>query len=249
MTQPTPSPFDDTVQVWRVPLNLPDNTLPSLALSLSPEEQARADRFTFAEGRRRFVATRGSLRKVLGQCLGVDPRKLTFETGAHGKPFLMTDYAGDPNTPQPHPLQFNVSHTDDLAVIAVAWDREVGIDIERLDREVDMVGLAKRFFSTREAEAVLTAGPTTRRQIFFRIWTSKEAYIKARGEGLALPLDQFDVVPDLSKPPGLVATRHDPADAGRWQFAALNISGGHACTLAARGAFTNVCLMDAEQAC
>ncbi len=129
-------------------------------------------------------------------------------------------------------------------MIAVAWDREAGIDIERLEREVDMDGLAIRFFSPKEADAVLNADPTIKRRVFFRIWTTKEAYIKARGEGLSLPLDQFDVVTDPNKPPGLVATRLEPADAGRWQFAALNISEVHACTLAVRGSFSNVNLMD-----
>lgn len=243
MSQSTQTQSKDAVHVWKVLLNVGEQALPHLTSLLSTDELLRADRFTFPEGRRRYIATRGSLRKILGRCLAADPVTIAFGTGSHGKPFLLAADADKTSDARRHELRFNVSHTDDLAVIAVAWGREVGIDIEKLDREVDMEGLARRFFSPAEALAVLNADKAMRKQMFFRIWTTKEAYIKARGEGLSLPLDQFDVVTDLSRPPGLVATRHDPEDAQRWQFAAVEIENDCACTLAAEAGFSEVRLM------
>lgn len=221
----------DEVHVWQVPLGVAADAVASAFGVLSASEQTQARRFTFEDGQRRFTVARGALRRILSHYLNDPPDAHTFETGPHGKPSLPPP----PMAEGRHPLRFNVSHTNDIAVIAVAWHRELGIDIECVDRKVEMENLSKRFFSPTEAEAVLQAEAARRRDVFFRIWTTKEAYIKARGDGLSLPLDQFDVVPDLAKPPGLLATRHDPDDLARWRFARVDVSSEFACTLAVEG--------------
>ena len=221
----------DEVHVWQVRLDVAADAVASAFGVLSASEQTQARRFTFEDGQRHFTVARGALRRILSRYLDDPPPAHAFETGPHGKPSLKPASKSEGL----HPLRFNVSHTGDIAVIAAAWNRELGIDIECVDRKVEMENLSKRFFSPTEAEDVLKADTATRRDVFFRIWTTKEAYIKARGDGLSLPLDQFDVVTDLTNPPGLLATRHDPDDLARWRFARVDMSPEFACTLAVEG--------------
>jgi 4'-phosphopantetheinyl transferase len=211
--------------VWRIALDAPQVTVECCLTELPAADRARAERFTFADGRRRYAMARAALRRILGRYLECEPASLDIGTGPHGKPFLRLDGRA-------HMLRFNLSHTEETAVLAVAWERDVGIDIESVKRPVALEELAGRFFSTSEATAVMDAPAKRRAAVFFRIWTTKEAYVKARGDGLALPLDQFDVVSDPGQPPGLLATRHDPADKARWRFAEVACGEEFACVLA-----------------
>ena len=219
--------------VWRIALDAPQVTVECCLTELPTADRARAERFTFADGRRRYAMARAALRRILGRYLESEPpagapvphASLDIGTGPHGKPFLQWDGKA-------HELRFNLSHTGETAVLAVAWGREVGIDIESVNRPVAMEELAGRFFSPSEATAVMDAPAERRAAVFFRVWTTKEAYVKARGDGLTLPLEQFDVVGELCQPPGLLATRHDPADRARWRFAEVACGEEFACVLA-----------------
>ncbi len=216
------------VHVWRVALELPRARVEQLAQALSEEERARARRFVFEDARRRFTAARGALRAILGRYLGVAPGDLAFACNAHGKPALAGG-AGEGG------LRFNISHADGLALVAVALGREVGIDIERVREDFATEEIATRFFSPAEFAALQALPAGARCAAFFNCWTRKEAYVKARGAGLSLPLDRFDVSLAPGEPAALLVTADEPAEASRWSLRELAPGAGYAACLAAAG--------------
>jgi 4'-phosphopantetheinyl transferase len=153
---------------------------------LSHDEIARAERFHFERDRRRFVVGRGLLRAILGRYMGIESERLRFRYGEYGKPYLAEEYGGKA-------LQFNVAHSQDMALYAIARDREVGVDIEYIRPFPNLMQIAEQFFSARENIALQAVPEHLKDEAFFTCWTRKEAYIKARGDGLSLPLDRFDV--------------------------------------------------------
>jgi 4'-phosphopantetheinyl transferase len=184
-TAPPSLPADE-IHVWRVPLALEDGAVSALAATLAPDERARADRFRLPRDRRRFIAARGMLRTLLGQIVGCDPSDIAFTYGPQGKPSL-------PQSESAPLLAFNVSHSGDLALIALRWGEAVGVDIEQIRPELEWRGIASRFYSPSEL-AWLQGLPISRQTDgFFRLWTRKEAYLKARGEGVWHELSRFDV--------------------------------------------------------
>jgi 4'-phosphopantetheinyl transferase len=198
--------------------------------ALSDEEQARAARFLLERDRRRFVASHAALRRILTRYLGpVAPR---FADGPHGKPFL--DGAA---------LRFNLSHSGELALVAVADGREVGVDVEAV-RELDLAGMARVSFSPRERAALFALPPDERLPAFFRCWTRKEAHLKATGFGLALPLDGFDVSLGPDEPARLVATRPDPDEARRFSLLHLDVGPGYAAAVEVAGPPPALVLLD-----
>ena len=173
------------------------------------DERARADRFYFARDREHFIVARGVLREILGCYLKRVPKSLCFCYGSHGKPALAGEFDGEA-------IRFNVSHSHGVALYAISRGRAVGIDLERIRFDLPVAEIAERFFSKRE-DAMLRSLPTdVQHQAFFRCWTRKEAYIKARGEGLSLPLDQFDVSLAPGEPAAVLGTQRDPSEASRW---------------------------------
>jgi len=171
--------------VFRLRLDLETARLAALAALLSDDERARASRFIPETSRRQFIAAHGQMRQVLGALLHQDPTGLRFTAGAHGKPSLV---GGE--------LHFNLSHSGGLALLAVTRDQETGVDIEATTRKVEIDKLAPRFFAPAEAAALADLPEAARVRAFFNIWTRKEAYIKACGLGLALPLHSFNVSHD-----------------------------------------------------
>ena len=167
------------MHVWRASLNLPASQIERLGQTLSTDEWSRANRFAFQKDRDHFVAARGILRAILGHYLDEAPNRLRFSYNPFGRPAL----AGEPEG-----LRFNVSHSHGRALIAVTGGRSVGVDVERIRPDVTYEQLARRFFSPREVAALLALPENLRRKAFFTCWTCKEAYVKARGEGLSIPL-------------------------------------------------------------
>lgn len=182
--EPLP-PDTASVGVWTARLDREPSELRRLAGSLSNDEHARAERFVFEVHRRRFVAARGLLRALLGRELGVAPAALVFDYAAWGKPRLDPRHGGE--------LHFNVSHSHDLGVLALARGRELGVDVEAVRVEIDHAAIAARFFSPAEQSALQALPAPERAAGFFTIWTRKEAYLKLVGAGLRLALDSFDV--------------------------------------------------------
>jgi 4'-phosphopantetheinyl transferase len=217
----------DEVHVWRTTLDIAPSGFAKLRQILSPDERERADRFRFEVDQRRAVIGRGYLRLLLGQILDLPANKLRFEQDAFGKPSLLPK--------QGLPVQFNLSHSGALILIAIAPGRAVGVDVERIRTDLDPDDIAARFFSANECEVLASLTGPARYQAFFACWTLKEAYLKARGVGLSLPLDQFDVSFLSDEEPRLLATRPDPEEARRWRLHALEMEGDYAAALAAAG--------------
>jgi 4'-phosphopantetheinyl transferase len=209
-THPPPLTAED-VHVWRITLDISDSLLTRLRGTLADDERRRAERFHFEQHRRHFIAGRGALRALLARYLSRRPEEVRFVYSNYGKPALADAANGDP-------LRFNLTHSHHLALLAVTHGREIGVDIEHLRTNLERDGeaLAERFFSPREVAVLRSLPLELRREAFFHCWTRKEAYIKAHGQGLSLPLDQFDVTLHPDEPAALVATLHDPPQAQRW---------------------------------
>lgn len=214
------------VHVWRVALEWPGDTAP-LERLLATDERQRAARFHFDRDRRHFVIGRATLRALLGRYLGAPPEGLQLRYNAFGKPELAGATTGTP--------AFNLSHAHGLALYAFGIGRALGVDIEYIRHDIEADQIAGHFFSPAERAALAQLPAAERRAAFFRCWTRKEAYIKAHGMGLSLPLDQFDVSLLPGEPARLLATRTDPADAARWSLCALEPGDGWAAALAAEG--------------
>jgi 4'-phosphopantetheinyl transferase len=219
---------DDEVHVWRVDLNAAVANPSRWEQVLSPDERERAARFRFEKDRLHFSAARSWLRMVLGRYLDSDPGGLRFRYAEKGKPSL------DPSQ-EASRLTFNISHSGGVALFAFTRGRELGIDVERVRRDFNTDAIAQRFFSAAEQARLLVLPADQRPEAFFRCWTRKEAYIKARGEGLSLPLHQFDVSIKIGDQNALVATRPDPDEASRWSLLDLDAGRDFAAAIAIAG--------------
>jgi 4'-phosphopantetheinyl transferase len=224
-------PEEGEVHLWRIGLELPPEHVLMLWGRLTAAEHARADRFRAPDDRDRFRTSRAILRQLLGSYLNEAPKALRLATEENGKPILVCRVAKAEKTP----LQFNLSHTDRLALCAVTRRRRVGIDIERV-RPIPAFGeFAQRFFSPVERERLFALPEPCRHDAFFQCWARKEAYLKARGEGLSRSLASFDVSVAPGEPARLLATRPDASEASRWSLARIDAGPGYAAALAVEG--------------
>lgn len=212
----------DVVQIWIQRLQMPSPIEPACYEMLSDEERERAARYLVEKPQNDFILTRGRLRCLLASYLGTGAREVLLRQAEHGKPHL--DRGFD--------LRFNVSHTDGLALLAFVRTREVGVDVEKIKAAPDARRLAERFFSVRERGFLKDLSGDDLHAAFFRCWTRKEAYVKARGEGLSLPLHQFDVSVAENESHALLATRPDESEASRWILRDLPGIPGYAAALA-----------------
>lgn len=177
-----------TVEVWTVDLLAQEGEFARAYSLLSEDETGRANRFRYPSDRRKFVMSRGSLRCILAQYMGTPPERAIFQYGEYGKPRLLAP---------PIDIRFNLSRSGERALVACTLGREVGVDIEWANRDLDVDDLAARFFTATENEALRRFPADQKRQAFLRCWTLKEAFVKAVGKGLSLGLDAFDVSPGL----------------------------------------------------
>ncbi len=216
------------VHVWRARLDVPARDIPALQWALSAEENARAARFYFERDRSRWIVARGLLRKLLGYYTRTDPRLINFELNRYGKPALAF--------PTPHAaLQFNVSHSADLALYAFTWRRPLGVDVEYMRPDIEYDQIARHSFSPGEQRTFAGLSLEEKHEAFYRCWTRKEAYIKARGIGLSLSLDLFDVSLLPGEPAALLCSREDPQEAQRWSMRQLDPGPGYAGALVVEG--------------
>lgn len=200
------------------------NSLSDWEALLGSDERERAHRFHFPEDWRRYVYGRGLLRWLLGSYLGLDPGSLKFTYSEHGKPELAAGLST-------LPLHFNLSHSGAKLLLAFAWDRRVGVDVEQITGNRDLEQIANRFFSPAERAALQALVGDIRKEAFYLCWSRKEAFLKAMGGGLSMPLDQFDVVVDPRQPAALLATRPDPEEASRWEMHGLDVGLGYAAAI------------------
>jgi 4'-phosphopantetheinyl transferase len=233
-----PSLAIGSVHVWRV------STDPVIAAEshwrvLSPAEQVRARRLRRPADQARFVLAHGALRAVLSAYQRVAPGDLAFETSELGKPALQRRARGGR-------LEFSLSHSGNLALIAVTRDRAVGVDVEQWNANTELAAVAERYFSPTECEALraLAGAPERLLEGFYSAWTRKEAYLKATGHGVSRGLDHFDVSLAPGEPATLIADRKDHDAPARWTMHALAPGAGYSAALVAATPVSDVVLFD-----
>ncbi len=214
------------VHVWRVSLEQPSGVLRDLRATLSADELAKSARFHFENDRRRYVVARSGLRLILGRYLALQPESIRFQYADNGKPSLTADV-----TP---PLFFNLAHSGELAIYAFTRIGEIGVDVELIQSDFTGDEIATRFFSASEVDRLQQVQATERHRAFFDCWTRKEAFIKATGIGLSLPLDQFDVTLTPGEPAALLRTQWDENEARKWSLRALDLGQHYAGAVALR---------------
>ena len=216
------------VHVWFASLDLDETSVHRLWRTLSADERTRAKRFHFRRDRERFIVGRGLLRSILCSYLATEPERLRFCYDPHGKPHLTSDCGGKT-------VCFNLSHAQGLALYAVTRHRRIGVDLEYIRSDLVDEQVAERFFAPREVAALHALPASMREQAFFACWTRKEAYIKASGAGLSIPLDQFEVSLQPGEPVRLVSREGDPDEASRWSLKELHPGLGFVAALCVEG--------------
>jgi 4'-phosphopantetheinyl transferase len=217
---------EQEVHVWRVPVDASAADLASLQAVLTAEEVAKARRFVFERDRTRSLVTHALLRILVGRYLQTSPSLLRFTANTYGKPALAS-----PDLP----LQFNLSHSANLVLYAFAWRRHLGVDVEYMRSNIDYDELAEYCFSPFEQQALSGLSRDEKHVAFYNCWTRKEAYIKARGMGLSLPLNLFDVSLLPGEAAALLRSREDPAEVQRWSMRQLAPGAGYAGALVVEG--------------
>jgi 4'-phosphopantetheinyl transferase len=215
----------EEVHVWQASLS--DWLAEGVRHVLSPDEITRADRFHFDRDRNHFIAARGLLRTLLSAYLGINSDELMFSYSDKGKPSL--------NDAQRNAINFNLAHSHGRVIYAFAHSREVGVDLEQIKEDLQGEQIAERFFSPREIEMLKGVPAKLKKEAFFNCWTRKEAYIKARGEGLLMSLDAFDVTLRPGEPAGLLLNYTEPAEVTRWSMRSLPVSTGYVAALVVEG--------------
>ncbi len=208
---PAPDLPPGEIQVWAIPLDPPAERVAALARVLTPDEEARAARFRFDVHRRRYVVGRGVLRALLGAYLRVPPAALRFDYRERGKPDLAAPWRGEG-------LAFNLSNSEDLALVGFVRGADLGVDVEYLKEMSDLTEIATRFFSASEVATLAGVPAERKKEAFFNCWTRKEAYLKAVGVGLAAPLDSFAVTLEPGAAPRMLTLEGDRERAARWFF-------------------------------
>jgi 4'-phosphopantetheinyl transferase len=210
----------DDIHIWHACLDTSIAEFRILSVVLSPDEKQRAERFHFEIDRRRFIICRGILRSILGSYMGIEPDRLHFCYGEKGKPEIS-------DQPSQAPIRFNASHSHGIAVFAFARCREIGIDVEMVRDIPDMVQIAKRFFSAGEFNGLSSLPESKRKEAFFNCWTRKEAFIKAIGDGLTMPLDSFEVSLVPGEPAELLKIHVDREESPRWCIQDIGLDPPH----------------------
>ena len=213
-SSPPPSLAAGEVHIWTAPLDVTLVTLAELRSLLRPAERDRANRFRFEHHRHRFIAGRGVLRKILGSYLEMEPNALRFDYGPHGKPTLAS-------APGRRDLHFNLAHSEGLLLLGVTETGPVGVDVERVRLIPDLEELVVRFFCTAEIEAFRKLPVQLQTVAFFNLWTRKEAWLKATGEGIAHLLNQVEVSFLPGEPARFVRLPVEPGGTDPWSLVAL----------------------------
>lgn len=221
------------VHVWQVDQVAWEKETGSLFELLDSEERERAARFKFAAPRDQFVISRALLRRCLGRYLRIEPREVRFRVTANGKP----EVAGTADSHLDHDFHFNLSHTQGTTVFALARDRQVGIDVERIREDTNALELAERFFSPQEVRWLRSQPVSEHIPSFFRCWTAKEAYIKAHGQGLSMSLSSFSVLPTVAAAGSKLqlSVDDDPQESQRWSIWQVHLGPALRAALAVEG--------------
>ena len=197
----------DRVHVWLFDLDNLCQEIPAWERLLSEQETVRSKRYRFERDRLRFITRRGILRQLLGEYTGLEPSAITYHTNPQGKLSLPFQ-----------PLKFNLSSCQNRVVFAFVMEKEIGVDLEQVHTFPELGRTAKYWLSPVEQAGLFTLAPEIQMEAFFHIWTQKEAFLKACGEGLSLPLQDFSVSIDPNLPGGLLSSRDDVEQVSAWRM-------------------------------
>jgi 4'-phosphopantetheinyl transferase len=213
---------EDDIHVWHAKLELHFTDLDRVSF-LSADERQRIERFHFDKDRNSFRFCRSMLRMLLMSYLGTPPAELCFAYSAHGKPSLAAPSGN---------LEFNISHSAGMALFAFCQRRKIGVDVERIRQDLNVQEIAERFFSAAERRELARFSESSRYEAFFTCWTRKEAFVKARGEGLSCPLDSFDVSVQPEQERVSLDIRRNLSESRGWRLYSLNCFAEHAAAVA-----------------
>ncbi len=219
--------LDNEVYVWQASTAWAEKRHGQCATLLSPDERTRAERFYFEADRARFILVRGMLRRLLGRYMQIDPAQVEFSYGEFGKPEVKC--AGEAR------VRFSVSHSGDMALFAITRARRVGVDVERVRAMSGDGRFAAQLFAASENARLAALGEQERRGAFFQLWTAKEAYLKAVGMGLTMPLDRVEVALGENEPMRLASLDGDVHEAQPWQLERINVGPDYKAALAVEG--------------
>lgn len=212
------------IHIYVIDLDQSQSVVKKKTSLLSPDERKRALRFQSDPPRRRFVLSRSTLREILGQYLRVEPQTIRFGYTKGGKPYLE-----NPSLKQK--ISFNVAHSENLAVIALTWEGEIGIDVEWIKSRRNMEAIVHRFFSETERQSYLSAPEEQKREVFYHCWTAKEALIKATDRKLFSDLGSFSIEAGKDRPPQLLSAPGDKRELEKWHFYQFNPQKDYIATL------------------
>ncbi len=218
----------DKVHIWAMPLVVPADYLARLAATLSDDERARAERYRFDDPREKFIACRGQMRSILGCYVDESPERICFRYGGLGKPSLAApwDEAG---------IEFNVSNSGDVGLLAVAVERVLGVDVERIRPISNLRGMIDRYFAPSEREVLRTYADPECQTAFYRGWTRKEAVMKATSRGLSISPENIVVTVAADEPTRVVAVNDIHSTHDRWWLHHLEPADGYIAALASPG--------------
>ena len=214
------------VHLWSARLDPPEQFLRTCETLLAADERARAARFREGPLRDRYIAGRGTLRILLGRYFRADPAEISLVYQPHGKPELGPRW-------NERGVEFNLSHSGEVALFAFTHARPIGVDVEAVRRMPNAAGLMERFFAADEIAQWRQALPERQDLVFFQGWTRKEAWLKAVGSGLSFPLDQFCVTMD--GPASVLSIRGDESEAATWWLESCEPCSGYAAAFALQG--------------
>jgi 4'-phosphopantetheinyl transferase len=222
--------------VWMFRTDISANQFAEFRNHVSKDENARADRFVFERHRERFVASHGRLRMILGTYCATQPRDLVFGSGSHGKPFLKEASV---------PIQFNLSHSGSRAALVVTRNMRCGIDIEKIRPEISDQAIAARFFCARENEWLQSLPSEQRIEGFFRLWSVKEAILKADGKGMSIPLADVDTSNILAGMSPYISLPDGEGDLSLW-VTELHAVEGYTAAVALEGTAPRVRIIESD---
>ncbi len=222
------------IHVWKTNLDIGQSFQNELWSTLSADEKLRANRFRFPHLRVRYIAARGVLRQLLAKYLSLPATDIRFSYGEQGKPFL-SDFPD---------FKFNLSHSENLAVFAFSSSMTLGVDVEFIDSNIDIDVIAPNFFSKNEVRSLFQLAPAQRPTAFFNCWTRKEAFIKAKGGGLSIPLNQFELTLLPNDAPKLLAIDWAPDEVKEWSVFSFNVKKEFIGALMTNGNVTQVSYFD-----
>ena len=228
---------NDEVHIWRADLDLHESFQSSFLKLLSADEKNRAEKFRFDKDSRHFTIARGILRSLIGQYLEINPAEIFFQYSEYGKPAIANNKS----------LQFNISHSQNIALFAFTKKFNVGVDVEFVNPDIEVKDIAAKFFSTNEIMNLFALPEKQQTLGFFNCWTRKEAFIKAVGEGLSFPLDKFEVSLEPNKPAKLLTTDWQPEAVSNWSLYSMSPAANFVGSLAIEGMVEKVRFWNWEQ--